>query len=224
MAETGKTESGVRELIDRLHGEGVEAGRAEAQRITEEAQRQAAQILSEARTQADAMLDGARRAAEAQGSQARESLELAFRDALLSLKEELGEQFARQVRALVRAELRDPELLRKLILELGRVAVPDAYAAQPLEILVPVTHSRAGREEQVLEPGETALDSLIAGISADMLREGVELRAADPAQAGLRVRVVGEDVAVDFTDEAVGALLLHYLLPRFRALLDGLVE
>lgn len=214
MDGSDKTEYGVRELIERLHGEGVEAGREEAQRILEEAQREAAQTLSEARAQADALLDQARREAEAQSSQAREALELAFRDALLRLKEELADQFAREVRALVHSQLGDQQVLRKIILELAQVAVPDELADRPLEILVPAAEGEQGH----------ALDAVIAGVTRDMLRAGVELRAADPAQTGVRVLVKGEDVAVEFTDRAVADLLLKYLLPRFRALLDGLVE
>ena len=224
MADTDKTEFGVRELIDRLHGEGVEAGREEAQRILGEAQRQAAQNLSEARAQADAMLEAARREAEAQGAQAREALELAFRDALLRLKEELADQFAREVRALVRSELSDREVLRQLILELGRVAVPDEFAQRPLEILVAAAHRGSMGPGQELEPEPAALDAIISGVTEDMLRKGVELRAADPSQSGVLVKVAGEDVAVEFTDRAVADLLLKYMLPRFRALLDGLVE
>lgn len=224
MADTDKTEFGVRELIDRLHGEGVAAGREEAQRMLGEAQRQAAQNLSEARAQADAMLEAARREAEAQGAQAREALELAFRDALLRLKEELADQFAREVRSLVRSELADREVLRRLILELARVAVPDEFAQRPLEILVPATHRGSMGSGQELEPEPAALDTIISGVTKDMLRKGVELRAADPSQSGVLVKVTGEDVAVEFTDRAVADLLLKYMLPRFRALLDGLVE
>jgi V/A-type H+-transporting ATPase subunit E len=35
------------------------------------------------------------------------------------------------------------------------------------------------------------------------------------------VRVVGEDLEIDLTDEAVAQLLLKHLLPRYRAILEG---
>ena len=47
------------------------------------------------------------------------------------------------------------------------------------------------------------------------------LVAADDDGGGARVRVKGEDAEVDLSDEAVSALLMKHLLPRFQAILQG---
>ena len=38
---------------------------------------------------------------------------------------------------------------------------------------------------------------------------------------GARVRLVGEDLEIDLTDDAVSQLLLKHLLPRYRAILQS---
>jgi V/A-type H+-transporting ATPase subunit E len=56
-----------------------------------------------------------------------------------------------------------------------------------------------------------------------MLRDGMSFGVADDGEAGIRVRLVDDDVQVDFTESALSGLLLRHMLPRFRALLRGAV-
>ena len=58
-------------------------------------------------------------------------------------------------------------------------------------------------------------------ITSEMLREGIELVPASDVHGGVRVQVVGDDLEIDLSDEAVSALILRHLLPRFRAILEG---
>ena len=59
------------------------------------------------------------------------------------------------------------------------------------------------------------------GISADMLREGIQLVPVDHEHGGVRVELVGEDVEVDLSERTVADLLLAQLLPRYRAITEG---
>ncbi len=54
-----------------------------------------------------------------------------------------------------------------------------------------------------------------------MLREGVDLKPSGETNGGMRVRLVGEDLEIDLSDEALSELLLGYLIPRFRAIVTG---
>ena len=54
-----------------------------------------------------------------------------------------------------------------------------------------------------------------------MLREGVELKPSDELQGGIRVQLLGEDMEIDLSDEALSDMLLKYLLPRYRAIVSG---
>jgi V/A-type H+-transporting ATPase subunit E len=57
-----------------------------------------------------------------------------------------------------------------------------------------------------------------------MLREGVTFAVGEAEQRGIRVRLVGQDLEVELTDETVARLLLTHLQPRFRALVEGIVR
>jgi V/A-type H+-transporting ATPase subunit E len=95
----------------------------------------------------------------------------------------------------------------------------EQYAAdQQLEILV--SDLIAGREQENPELDQLVRDSVL-GISGNMLREGVEIIPDSDISGGARVRVVGEDLEIDLTDEAISKLLLKHLLPRYRAILEG---
>jgi len=60
-------------------------------------------------------------------------------------------------------------------------------------------------------------------LGGGMLRDGITFGAADDGEAGLRIRLVDDDVRIDLTESAISALLLKHMLPRFRALLRGKV-
>jgi V/A-type H+-transporting ATPase subunit E len=62
---------------------------------------------------------------------------------------------------------------------------------------------------------------LVLGISGDMLREGVDLKPSEDISGGIRIRLVGEDLEIDLSDQAISDLLLQNLLPRYRAIVTG---
>ncbi len=78
----------------------------------------------------------------------------------------------------------------------------------------------AGREDENPELERRAVEGVL-GISSEMLREGVEIIPDSDVPGGARVRVVGENLEIDLTDDAISALLLKHLLPRYRRILDG---
>ena len=63
----------------------------------------------------------------------------------------------------------------------------------------------------------------VLSLGGGMLREGMCFGASEDGEAGIRVRLVEEDVQIDVTESAISQLLLRHMLPRFRALLHGAV-
>jgi len=114
------------------------------------------------------------------------------------------------LRRLVTREMSDPELLRRMILSVAGRVREELGEEQPLEILTPDTTGEDGR-----------LLELVHSISSEILREGVELKTTQEGRAGIRIRLRGEDMEIDLTDDAVSDLLLERLLPRFRAVAEG---
>lgn len=206
MQDATQVSSGVQELIERLRGEGVEAGRQEAEELKAAAEAQARQILGDAEAQAAEALAEARREIERERSSALEALRLAARDTRLDLKGRLESRFAAELGRLVTDELGDPQLLRQLIEALAAESGRE-LEGEDLAIQLP----RSGGEH---------LDRLTQEIASGLLKRGLTLSPGDHGH-GLKVRVRGQEVEVDLTDEAITRWLSSHLMPRFRHLLGG---
>ncbi len=219
--------SGVEALIERLRDEGVAKGREESTRIVARAEEEAAEILGRARKEAKAMVAEAHKEAARLKTSGEEALRVAMRDAVLRMKETMLQRFDAQMERLISKELKDESFLRRLILELAGRAREETGVdeAKRVEMLLP--EDIVGLEEMRRNPDEYrkgALSQFVLGVTGDMLREGVEFAPSDEHDAGVRVRIVDQDVRVDLSDRAIAELLLQHLQPRFRAILDGVVR
>jgi V/A-type H+/Na+-transporting ATPase subunit E len=220
MADATIVQSGVEELIHRLRDDGVRAGKEEGEQVLEAARRKAARLVREAEAEGEALRARTAAEIEAERRAGHEALQLAVRDAVLDLKGQLSARFAAQVQRMVGGELQDPEFLRQLILTIAGRSVPERVREDAdLEI---VLEGRAG--DDVTVEREDPLTRLTVQLASDALREGVEVTTARGHSAGIRVRLKGEDLEVDLTDQAVTQLLLEHLIPRFRALVEGAVR
>jgi V/A-type H+-transporting ATPase subunit E len=222
MADLPKVPSGVQELIGRLRDEGVKAGKQEAESVLQEARQQADQIVAQANAEADEIRVKARTEIEAERAASREAIQMAFRDTTLKLKSQVMAAFSDHVTRLVSMELRDKDFLRQAILAIFGQATQEVAKDQPVEVLVSeelfVTDEKGSR---LTEEGKERLRHMVLGISGEMLREGVDLKPSGETNGGMRVRLVGEDLEIDLSDEALSELLLGYLIPRFRAIVTG---
>lgn len=198
--------SGVQELMARLRSEGVDAGREEAVRILEEAHRRADEILENALKESANTVGIARATAAAELRAMREALRLAQRDTVLVLKEELTALLRDRLHAAVQTHLQSPDGLQAA-LAAALNALPAGEAANIDLIAAPETH--------------LLLDGTLRTLLDQLLERGVTLRAGVPHAAGLRLRLNGQGIELDMTDEALTELLGARLMARFHALLEG---
>ncbi len=220
MAEPTQS-TGVQGLIERLKAEGVTAGEEQAKALLADTQREADRTVAEARRQAETILEEAYLEADRTRKAGEEAVRQAVRDAVLTLREEVAGRFQARLRRLVGQAIEDPEFLKRMILVVALKSLPESEE-QLLEVQLPVPPveiDRIRRDPDEWRQGE--LGRFVAALSAETLREGLTFGAGDHAQ-GLTVRVVEDDIQIDLTDEAVGELLYRYLLPRFRALMEGI--
>ena len=151
-------------------------------------------------------------------------MRLAGRDALLALKEEVFQLFTNRVRGLISDCLRDEQFMQRLILEIaGRVVPKDSK--QPMELLLPEEMVAPGElQRQVKDAKEGTLSHFVLALAGDMIREGVTFGVAADNTPGVTVKMVEEDVEITFNEKALAEFLLRHLLPRFRAMMDGIVQ
>jgi len=206
--------SGVQELVQRLREEGVAAGRREGDEIVAAARAEAARILAEARGEAEALSRATSTTIETERQAARAALELAWRDAMLQLREQLEGAFARRLQSLVAGALRDPEVLIGLVVDALRHVLEADRSPVRAELMVPASSAQ--------DPEATlALDTLAATLARDLLQGGVELVREPRTSAGVRIRLAERGIELAVTEETLAALLLERLLPRFRALFEA---
>ncbi|MEZ6080416.1 MAG: hypothetical protein R3C56_33525 [Pirellulaceae bacterium] len=218
-----KESSGVEELIGRLREQGVEEGKAQADALMEQTRLKAERHLDEAKREADGLLQRARENAEKTKRAGEEAVQLAVRDAILSLKSERVDQFSDRVRRLVSRELNDGDFLKQLILEIGGRSAPDRD--QSAKLLLP--NDAIGLEQLRSDPEEVKegnLSHFVASITKEMLRDGLELGTREDTSAGIRIQLLDENVEIELTDEAIADLLLRHLVPRFRAIMEGIIQ
>jgi V/A-type H+-transporting ATPase subunit E len=218
MANETPQASGVQDLIARIRDEGVQAGTQKADEIIAEARRTAAQLLSDAQSEAEATRRNASVEIESFRHAALEALKMAARDTRLELEAAVIAAFESHVKRLIGPVTYDGSYMRALIMVLAGQVAEQYPRDQKLEILV--SDLLVGREAENPELDEV-MRSAVLGISDTMLREGVEIIPSSEVSGGARVRVVGDNLEFDLTDEAISKLLLKHLLPRYRGILEG---
>ncbi|MBC7158904.1 MAG: hypothetical protein H5U21_02505 [Porphyrobacter sp.] len=191
--------AGVEALIERLHRDGVEAGRAEAERLLAAARSEADALQAEARAERERLLAEARIEADALRRAGEAALALAHRDAVLRTRETLSRLFADRLGRCVAGALDEPAMLVALVRAAGQAL--------------------AGQGQLDVAVHGPALDRLTEALAAELIEEGIAI-TSDLPEPGIRARRAGEAVVIELTDATIGAFLLAHLAPRFRALLE----
>jgi V/A-type H+-transporting ATPase subunit E len=225
MAQDGMISHGVDALIDKLRNDGVAAGQADAEKLRTEAKAEAAKILADAKREADDHQKKARIDSDKYRAAGEEALNTAMRDAVLTMKGGLTDRFREDVERLVTKEMAEPGLLKQMILEVVGRESEGVNLDGKVQVILP---AKVATQEDIKQNADDIqsgkLTKYVLGLTADMLREQVELHASDDAQGGIRVRAEDQGVVLDLTDKAVASLLLEHLQPRFRAVLEGVIR
>lgn len=212
---------GVEQLLSRIRNEGVAAAREESERMLAQARAEAASILARSCQEADSLLAEARARIKSEQEAGKAALRLAERDTLLELHAAIRRNFEHFVRRLVTRETSDVEFIRELVLALAGQVAQRCIEGRNARVFVDAdllaAHSAEADAESALG---SALNARTLELSAEMLREGIELIPASGTGPGARVRLVDEDLELDLGDEAISRLLMRFLLPRFRHIIQ----
>jgi V/A-type H+-transporting ATPase subunit E len=219
--------SGVEALIERLRNEGVSAGQEKAEDLIVNAQKHAEWVIEKAELEAKELLAKTHKEVNALKTSGEDALQLAGRDALLKLRDTLLGSFSHEVMRVVGEQMTDKKFTEKLILALAGTVRDKTGLDEHKEIVISLPEDIMGVDELRKKPeelNEGKLSQYSASIAANLLRQGVQFEVDEDIKAGLSVRLVDDEMVIDFTDEAVATLLLEHIQPRFRALLQGIVK
>ena len=194
----------LRELIDQIKNEGVDAAEAEAKSILDSAKAEAEKIIADAKAKADKMIADAKAENEKMLRSSEDAIKQAGRNLLISFRESVS----RELRVITERKVTSAytsEQFSKLI-----VNAVDAWAKNPdsdeLSVILNTEDLKA------LE------DALLSALK-DRLLEGVTLKANDNFDKGFRIAVNNGSAYYDYSAEAVVDMLSAYLSPKVTALL-----
>ena len=198
-------ENKLKELTDRLYGEGLEKGRVEADRLVAEAQAKAEQIVAEAKAEAAKIVKEAETKAADTSKNSMTEISLAGKQALAKIKNEISDVIiAKSVNAGISAAVVDAEFVKNLLLAVA--AAWNGGAKVELKAVLP-----AALEADFSKAFEASAKELLAA--------GVEVGYSKDVRNGFKVGQKDGGYYIAFTDESFAALMQEYLREKVSKLL-----
>ena len=199
-------ENKLKELTDRLYGEGLEKGRVEADRLVAEAKEKAAAILAEAKAEAEQIVKKAEDKAADTEKNSMTEIQLAGRQAVAKIKSELASVIiAKSSSEAVKAATVDAEFVKKMLLEVAKNWSGNAEQVS-LKALLPAAL-------------EAEFSKVFEASAKELLAAGVEVGYSKEVKSGFKVGAKDGGYYISFTDESFEALLDEYLREKVSQLL-----
>lgn len=212
---------GVQELIDEIREKGVTEGREQGARIVADAETRAEWLVEQAQEEARRIMQSAEAEAAFIREAGKESLQIAMRDVLLRLRDELSQHLGHELRSMIQKKLQQEDALLAL---LKGVAARVAGEAVPEALLIP--DSVVGVDTLKANPQaltEGMLPQLLTTVLTELMSKGVTVLVSSEVTNGCQLQYQDGTVTVDLNEEVLATVLMAHLQPRFRAILDGVV-
>jgi len=197
----------IEAFVEKLQAEGVEAGRAEAERIRAEAEKKAAALLHEAETRAHGILDKATAECRVLRTRTETELRLAARDTVVRLRETLARALRTVLDSAVKDKLADPAFIEHVLHDVIMAYVRADVAGDGSVTINVATEMRQKLAGWAVSSMQTEVQG--QGVTVNLLGT---LKAA-----GFEYRVT--EGTVDVTAESVVSILSELVGPELRKLL-----
>ena len=189
-------ENKLQQLTQKLYDEGLEKGRAEAERLVSEAKSEAAKIIADAKAEAEAIV----KAAEAK---AEDTAKNSGKQAVARIKEEISSLIAAESTfSAVKAANLDPEFVKAMLLSVARNWNGASSSKVELQALLP-------------EAERAKFDAAFAAAAKELLEVGY----SKEVRTGFKVGAKGGSYYISFSDDDFEALLKEYLRGKISELL-----
>lgn len=188
----------LHELTQKLYNEGLEKGRAEAERLVSEAKEAAAKIVADAKAEAEAIAKAAEARAEDIAKNAMTEITLAGRQAVSKIKTEVAEAIImKSTGDAVKAASVDAAFIKDMLL-----AVANNWSASTTDVSLKALLPEQKRAE---------LDAAMQKSAEELMKAGVEVGYSKEVKSGFKVGQKGGGYYISFTDESFDSLLKEYL-------------
>ena len=196
-------ENKLQQLTQKLYDEGLEKGRAEAERLVSEAKSEAAKIIADAKAEAEAIVKAAEAKAEDTAKNSMTEIALAGKQAVARIKEEISSLIAAESTfSAVKAANLDPEFVKAMLLSVARNWNGASSSKVELQALLP-----------------EAERAKFAAAAKELLEAGIEVGYSKEVRTGFKVGAKGGSYYISFSDDDFEALLKEYLRGKISELL-----
>ena len=181
-------ENKLQQLTQKLYDEGLEKGRAEADRLVAEAKKEAAKIVAEARAQAEDIVKNTMT-----------EISLAGKQAAAKIKSEIAAMIvAKSTAAGVREAVMDPAFIKEMLLSVAKNWNGADAGKVELKALLP-------------EADRAKLDEAFGKSAQELLSAGIEVGYSKEVKTGFKVGAKEGGYYISFSDADFDALLGEYL-------------
>lgn len=202
-------ENKLEELTRKLYDEGLEQGRAEADKLTEDARTKAAQTVAQAEEKAAHIVADAQRKAEDMKRNTATEMQLASRQAMAQLKEQMhGMIVAKTVSPAIHQAGIDPSFIKEMLLTVAKNWNGNSGEKVELEALLPATV-----KEQFGKSFESSIKEL--------LNNGIEVGYSAKVKSGFKIGAKNGGYYIDFSDQDFEALVGEFLKEKMSRILYG---
>ena len=200
-------ENKLQQLTQKLYDEGLEKGRAEADRLVADAKAQAAKIVADARAEADEIVRKAQVKAEDVEKNTLTEIALAGKQAVARIKSEIaGLIVARATGAGVKEAAIDPAFIKEMLLAVAKNWNGADAGKVELKALLP-----EGEREK--------LDGAFEKSAQELLSAGIEVGYSKEVRSGFKVGAKDGGYYISFSDADIEALLGEYLREKVSQML-----
>lgn len=200
-------ESKLQELTDKLYAEGLEKGKAAADKCLADAKLETEKTVSQARDEADGILSKAHSDADALASKAASDVKMASQQALSSTKKDIEDLLLHSlVDSKVDKALADEDFVKEIIVQVAKNFTADG--SQDLALVLP----------DKLKGG---LEGWVSNELSATLGKGVNASFSKRIQGGFTIGPADGGWFISLTDESFKALISEYLRPVTKKLLFG---
>lgn len=194
----------IRDLIDKIQSEGIQAAEEKARQIEDLARQKAEEIISSAKLQADRMLSDADERIRRDEENKRALLAQAGRDLLLSIKSEIN------------------SMLRALIIsDTQKALTPEALSRLLSEMILRSGRSEPGSIEILMRKEDLeSFENHYLHTLSEATKKEIVLKSSDEISGGFIISYDSGRSWFDFSDESLADFIGEHLKPKLKNILE----
>ena len=194
-------ENKLQQLTQKLYDEGLEKGRAEADKLVADAKAEAQKIVAEARAEAEEIVKKAQAKAEDVEKNTMTEIALAGKQAVSKIKQEIASLAGGVKEAVV-----DPAFIKEMLVAVAKNWNGADSGKVELQALLP-------------EDERKKLDEAFGKSAQELLAAGIEVGWSKEVKSGFKVGAKEGGYYISFADADIEALLGEYLRDKVYRLL-----